>query len=489
MYEVNLRAFSQAGDLAGVTARLEEIQSLGANTLWLMPIHPIGQLNSVGQLGSPYSVMDYGVVSSEYGALSDLSTLVTDAHNRGMFVLMDWVANHTAWDHQWINAHPDWYSQNAQGQIIHPPGTNWMDVADLNYNSAAMRSAMISEMQYWVADVGIDGFRADAADFVPFDFWQQAITAVRSATQRPLLMLAEGARTDHYDAGFDLTWSFGFFGELDKVFNSSGSARLLGLKHNQEFSQIPAGKSILRYTTNHDESAWNATPPVLFGGLNASLAAYAAVIAYDGTPLVYNGQEIGWSNNVPIFSKSPLDWSTGQSTSEWYSDLLDIRESHEALRGGALTDRSNTEVAMVLRENQDDRVLVLINTRNFSASISVPSDWQGEWIDQFTGNSETLTASYSLDAYEVLFLSPPTAQPGDFDLDGDVDGADFFAWQRGVLTDPPNALDLLEWQTNYGNPVPQGATATPVPEPASVGLLFFTCTVLVGISRRSHSWR
>ncbi len=194
MYEVNLRAFSQTGDLAGVTARLDQIQSLGANVLWLMPIHPIGQDRSVGQLGSPYSVRDYGAVSSEYGSLSDLKTLVGAAHNRGMSVLMDWVANDTAWDNPWITAHPDWYTHNAQGQIISPAGTNWLDVADLDYSNTNMRAAMISQMQYWVTNAGIDGYRADAADFVPFDFWQQAIPAVRGVTSALCSCLPRGAQ-------------------------------------------------------------------------------------------------------------------------------------------------------------------------------------------------------------------------------------------------------------------------------------------------------
>ena len=464
MYEVNLRAFSQAGDLAGVTARLDEIQSLGANTLWLMPIHPIGQINKVGELGSPYSVQNYSVVSSEYGSEADLSTLVNAAHQRGMFVLMDWVANHTAWDHPWITAHPDWYTHNSQGEIISPPGTNWNDVADLNYDNTALRTAMIGEMQHWVDDVGIDGFRADAADFVPQDFWQQAITAVRGSTTRSLLMLAEGARDDHYAAGFDLTWGFDFYNTLQTVFNSSGSARLLGLTNAADYATIPGGKSILRFTTNHDESAWNATPPELFGSLEASLAAYAANIAFGGTPLVYNGQEIGWSDNVPIFSKALLDWSTGQETAEWYSELLQVRAAHSALRSGTFTDRSNTEVAAVLREDGTDQVLVLINTRNHASNVTIPTAWQGQWFDQFTGMAEQLAASYSLDPYQVLYLSaaPPTPL-GDFDFDGDVDGQDFLAWQRN-----PAVGSLADWQANYGLAPLQAATAIAVPEPATL---------------------
>lgn len=483
MYEVNLRAFSQAGDLAGVTARLDNIQSLGANTLWLMPIHPVGQVNSVGGLGSPYSIMDYGVVSSEYGSLSDLTTLVTEAHSRGMFVLMDWVGNHTAWDHPWITTHPDWYSQNGQGEIIHPPGTNWQDVADLNYDSAAMRSAMISEMQYWVTDVGIDGFRVDAADFVPYDFWEQAIPAVRGATERPLLMLAEGARDDHYAAGFDLTWGFSFFTAVERVFNSSRPATDLVFRHNQEFSSVPAGKSILRYTTNHDESAWNATPPDLFGGLDASLAAYAAVVAYGATPLVYNGQEIGWSENVPIFSKSPLDWNTGQVTEAWYSQLLAVHNNHPALRAGSIDDRSNNNIAMLMRKTAEDQVLVLVNTRDFTSSIQIPTEWQGEWFDLLTDNAEQLTALFSLDPYEVLYLSPtPSGQPGDFDLDGDVDGADFLAWQRGVSTNPPSASDLVDWQDFYSSSTPLSARSSAIPEPSA--LLLGVLAILTGLAAR-----
>lgn len=472
MYEVNLRAFSEAGDLAGVTARLDEIQALGANTLWLMPIHPIGEIKRVGQLGSPYSVRDYGVVSNEYGSQADLSLLIDAAHQRGMSVLMDWVANHTAWDHPWITAHPEWYTQNGQGQIISPPGTNWADVADLNYNSMALRAAMIDEMEYWVAEVGIDGFRADAADFVPHDFWEEAIPAVRAATERPLLMLAEGARADHYDAGFDLTWSFGFFDTLENVFTAGSSARLLRTKHLEEYSQIPAGKSILRYTTNHDESAWNATPPELFGSLEASLAAYAAVIAYGGTPLVYNGQEIGWSEDVPIFSKSPLDWSTGAETLDWYTRLLDIRASSPALQSGTLTDRSNADVAVVHRELAGDQVLVLINTRNALSSVPIPAMWQGQWFDQFTSASEQLTASFSLDPYQVLILSTaPVTMPGDFNWDGNVDGRDFLAWQRGESPIPFSAEYLAHWQANFGYTPQLAAVAIPEPSCIIVGMV------------------
>ena len=404
MYEVNLRAFSQAGDLNGVTARLDDIQSLGANVIWLMPINPVGQLNSAGGLGSPYAVADYTQVGSEFGTLGDLTNLVDQAHQRGMYVVMDWVANHTAWDNPWVTDHPDWYTQDGQGNIISPPGTNWTDVADLNYNNTDMRSAMVSAMQYWVTNAGIDGYRADTADYVPYDFWQQAIPAVRASTGRDMLMLAEGSRNDHYAAGFDLTYGWNFYGTVQNVFNSSAPATSLYQQYVSEFNAIPSDAGLLHFTTNHDESAWNQTPPALFGSLDASLAAYAVTVAYAGTPLVYTGQEIGWEDNISFFTKNPLDWSTGQDTEQWYTKLLNARAEHPALRKGELSDQSTSDVAFLVREYQNEQVIVLVNTRNAARQVSVPASLQGSWSDLLADQTASLGSTRSLAPYEVLVL-------------------------------------------------------------------------------------
>jgi len=175
MYEVNLRAFSANGNLQGVTSRLDEIKALGVNVIWLMPIHPVGILNGIN---SPYCVKDYKGVGTEYGTLEDVRTLTTEAHNRGMAVILDWVANHTSWDNPWIQ-NTDWYTKNNAGNIVHPPGTNWTDVADLNFDNSDMRLAMIDAMQYWILEANIDGFRCDYADGVPFSFWNQAINKLK----------------------------------------------------------------------------------------------------------------------------------------------------------------------------------------------------------------------------------------------------------------------------------------------------------------------
>ena len=169
MYEINERALSQSGDFNGIIERLDEIKALSVNVIWLMPIHPIGEINTVN---SPYCVRNYLEVNPEFGSLTDLKKLVKEAHKRDIAVIMDWVANHTAWDNPWIS-NTSWYTQ-VNGEIIHPAGTNWLDVADLNYSNTEMRQAMISAMKYWIEDIYIDGFRCDAADWIPFDFWKQA---------------------------------------------------------------------------------------------------------------------------------------------------------------------------------------------------------------------------------------------------------------------------------------------------------------------------
>ena len=202
MYQVNPRVFAPSNSLQAVISRLDTIQDLGVNVLWIMPIYPIGEVKSKN---SPYSVKDYKAVAPEYGTIDDLKQLVEECHNRGMGVILDWVANHTAWDNTWMAQHPEWYTHDQAGNIIYPPGTDWTDVADLNYDNVQMRDAMIDAMKFWVDSVGVDGFRCDVADQVPVDFWSDCIRTLRSAAApRALLMLAEGANPDNFTAGFDM---------------------------------------------------------------------------------------------------------------------------------------------------------------------------------------------------------------------------------------------------------------------------------------------
>lgn len=401
IYEVNLRAFSSTGDLQGVINRLTEIKALGINTIWLMPIYEEGVLNSVH---SPYSVKDYKKVSTEYGSLADLRTLTTQAHQLGISVILDWVANHTSWDNAWISGHPDWYSQNAAGNIIIPPGTNWNDVADLNFNNADMKLAMIDAMKYWVLEANVDGFRCDYADGVPFEFWQDAITTLNSISNRHLLFLAEGTRADHYTAGFHLTYGWNFYTACKNVWSGTTSSSLYNT-HLSEYTNTPAGKHKIRFTTNHDESAWDASPWSLFNGKAGALAASVSAIFMGGVPLIYSGQEVGRSTTTPFFTNSPINWTINQDMLQAYKDMLAFHNQSAAARKGTISNFVNSSNVLCIKKVLgSESVVIIVNVRNSTQSYAVPSPLTGTWTNALTNASYTLGSTVSLAPYQYILL-------------------------------------------------------------------------------------
>jgi glycosidase len=400
VYEVNLRAFSPEGTLQGVIEGLDHIRSLGVNVIWLMPIHPIGQVNSVN---SPYSVQDYLAVNPEYGTLDDLRQLTDAAHQRGMAVIMDWVANHTAWDHPWIS-NPGWHSTDDQGNIIIPPGTNWQDVADLNFSSFPMRQALTDAMRYWVLEANVDGFRCDYADGVPFDYWRTAIEELRAIPNRRLVMLAEGNRSDHYQAGFEMTYAWTYYARLKDVFNGQ-NANILYTTHTGEYAGVPQGKHLLRYTTNHDESAWDATPMTLFNGQQGALAAAVATTFMGGVPLIYTGQEVGRTATLPFFSQSPVDWTANPTMLAAYQDMMEVYGQSGAARKGSLVNHSSTNVVCFKKIWQGEELLVIVNIRNSSQNFSLPAAIQNTtWEDALSNTTVSLGEVQALAPYQFLIL-------------------------------------------------------------------------------------
>ena len=314
MYQVNPRVFAPEKSFKAVERRLDSIQALGINVVWFMPINEVGQEKSVN---SPYCVKDYKGVNPEFGTLDEFKALVATCHQKGMNVIIDWVANHTSWDNAWI-ANKEWYTQDEAGNIIFPAGTGWKDVADLNFDNQEMRLAMIEAMKFWVTEIGIDGFRCDAADFVPFDFWKQALDSLRAIPERSLLMLAEGKRRDHFDAGFDMNYSWDFLESLRDVFVKDAPAQELFATDKAEYDTIPVGKVKLRFTTNHDESA-KMSPIKEFGDMRGSMAAFVLTTYLHGGALIYGSQEAGYPEAINFFTYVPVDW-TGNS--ELYQDCL-----------------------------------------------------------------------------------------------------------------------------------------------------------------------
>lgn len=400
MYEVNLRAFSSTGDIQGVINKLDHIEDLGVNVIWLMPIHPVGEVNSVN---SPYSVKDYKAVGPEYGTLDDLRNLTDAAHARGMAVIMDWVANHTAWDNEWIE-NKSWYTQDANGNIIHPPGTNWLDVADLNFNNQEMRAAMTDAMKYWLYEANIDGFRCDYADGVPFDFWHKAWQTMNAIPERDFIFFAEGTRKDHFTAGFDLNFGWQFYGAVKDVFDGQ-PVNVMFTAHNNEYAGVPAGKHWVRFTTNHDESAWDATPIVLFNGANGALAASVVTLFTGGTPLIYGSQEVGTVNNVPFFSNSTINWDNNPQMLADYQTMIQFYATSEAAKRGQNTIFPHSDIACFRKTYNNDDILIITNLRNATISFTVPSALENtSWTDVMTAGSISLNGQIALEPYQFYIL-------------------------------------------------------------------------------------
>lgn len=403
IYQVNIRAFSPQGNLAGVSARLDSIKALGVNVIYLMPIYPVGTLKSVN---SPYCIKEDTLVNPEFGTLADLRTLVDGAHSRNMSVMLDWIGNHTAWDHPWITSHKDWYLQDAGGNIISPPGMGWSDVAQLNFANAAMRLAQISAMQYWVYAANIDGYRCDYADGPPADFWKQAIDTLRRISTHKLLLLAEGSRSANFTAGFDFNFGMGFFGQLENIYSSNRTALTIDSLNQVEYNNAANGQQVVRYTTNHDVNSSDGTPLELFGGESGSMAAFTIVALMKSVPMIYSGQEVGMASRLTFpFTSVKIDWSKNAAVTNAYKKVLTVRNNSDAIRRGVLTAYSSSDVCAFTKTLAAEKVFVVVNLRNAQVHYSVPASLvSNDWKNLSDGSAVAVGADILLQPYECKML-------------------------------------------------------------------------------------
>lgn len=373
MYEVNPRVFSSSQNLTGITSRLDSIKGLGTNVVWLMPIYQTGTDRSVG---SPYAIKDYLKIHPDYGTIDDLRALVEKAHGLGMAVMLDWVANHTAWDHAWMR-NSGWYETDANGNVIIPPGTNWQDVAELNYDNANMRMEMIEAMKYWILEANVDGYRCDYAEGVPLDFWQAAIDTLRNIPDREILLFAEASDKKLLSTGFDMTFGWAFYGKLWEVYNNGSSAGEIYLAHKSEYNGLAAGKHIVRWTSNHDENAWENTPLETFQGEDGAFGAFVLAATMGGVSLIYNGQEVGETQKLPFFEGNftSIAWNLNPVYAATYKRLMIFRAQSEAIRGGILQNYTNPDVSAFVREGANEEVLVLVNVRDSQSEFVVPDEF------------------------------------------------------------------------------------------------------------------
>jgi glycosidase len=390
IYEIFVRDFSPTGDFRGVIRGLDRVQGVGANVIWLMPIYPVGVANRKGTLGSPYAVRDYRAVNPEFGTSADFSALVQAVHARGMKLILDWVPNHTAWDNVWTTQHPKFYVRNAGGGLTVPRDdkgklTDWTDVAQLDYRNPEMRRAMIDAMRYWLVQYGIDGFRVDAAGFVPDDFWKEALPQVRASVPRPILLLAEWGDVKMHRLGFDLTYAWDSYGRLKAVWDSVPASRFVR-QELADLETVPAGGMRLRFTTNHDETAWDNPPVVRFKSVAGARAAYVAMALLPGRPLIYDGQEVESPQKLPLFERDPIVWDQPQAATAlaFYKHVEQLSRTDPAFVSGNFLAIDTSAPADVIAYRRGDAV-VLVNARSREVKFTMTGVRVDGWTDRLSG--------------------------------------------------------------------------------------------------------
>jgi len=365
IYEIYPRSFSATGDFNGITAQLDSLQDLGVNILWLMPIHPIGEKLRKGTLGSPYAVRDYYAINPEFGTTNDFHQLVKEAHARGLRVVLDIVANHTAWDNVLVAQHPEFYKQDANGRII-PPVAEWTDVAGLNYANPQLREYLIAMLKYWVKEFDVDGFRCDVAHMVPVDFWGQARAGLEQ-TKPDILLLAEASTPALLVKAFDFDYAWPFHATLNKVLLEGAPATDLRRTWEESRRRFPQGSLHMYISDNHDEAR-----AVARFGIRGALAAQVLIFTLDGVPLLYNGMEAGdatESGDPALFEKMPVFWKPKERPPlrDIYRDLIKLRKEYAPFRSDRVTWlRSSNEADLVtfMRHDNTDEFVVVINFSN-----------------------------------------------------------------------------------------------------------------------------
>ncbi|WP_225009386.1 alpha-amylase family glycosyl hydrolase [Novosphingobium percolationis] len=380
IYEVNIRQYTPEGTFRAFEKHLPRLRKMGVDVLWIMPVNPIAKKERKGSLGSYYAVSDYKAVNPEYGDMADFRHLVAAAHAQGFKVILDWVANHTGWDHVWVEQHPDWYKRNAQGELEGYHYTDlsdhheevWADVIGLDYSKPAVREGMIDAMRYWLKEADIDGFRCDVAWTLPVAFWDQARVELEQV--KPVFMLAEADTPEMQARAFDMTYDWKLYHLLIDVARGKADATDLAKLYADPPRRYPQGAYRMTFTSNHDENSWNGTDRELYGDGADAMAVLAATLP--GMPLVYSGQEDGLNKRLKFFDKDPIVWGKFDRV-PFYARLLALKHGHPALESGMergnlrLIETGNPKVFAFRRVKGKDRVTVAVNLSGAPARVTL----------------------------------------------------------------------------------------------------------------------
>ena len=408
IYEANIRQYSESGKFEDFTKDIYKLKDLGVKIIWLMPIHPISKTNRKGTLGSYYSISDYKAVNPEFGNKDDLDKLIKEAHKHDMLVILDWVANHTGWDHKWIKNKPDYYTKNEYGEITDPinPTTGeswgWTDVADLNFDNMEMQNEMIKAMEYWVKEYDIDGYRLDAAHSCPVSFWKKSIERLKKI--KNVLMLAE---SDGYHTGgfelielFDMSYNWSGHHVLNRIYKKENNSEDLKLNINRNLNDYSSKHVLMNFTSNHDENTWAGT---VFDRYGDGAKTFAALTYFlPGIPLIYNGQEYGLNKRLEFFEKDFIAKKQSDFY-EFYSNLNSLKKENNILD-------IDSEIKFEIIETNNKNLICYKRTKN-NDSMYFVANLSEESQEINTEFSETLK---SLNSDKMISLKKNSLEPWEY---------------------------------------------------------------------------
>ncbi|HEX7645287.1 MAG TPA: alpha-amylase family glycosyl hydrolase [Burkholderiaceae bacterium] len=398
IYEANIRQYSPEGSFKEFEKHLPELKAMGVGVIWIMPINPIGQVNRKGTLGSYYAVRDYTAVNPELGTPEDFHHLVNAIHAQGMKVIIDWVANHTAWDHDWAKTHPDYYVHDDKGNFV-PPVPDWHDVIKLDYRNLQLRAAMIAAMKYWVTDYDVDGFRCDVAAMVPVDFWNEARAELDQV--KPVFMLAEAFEPALQEHAFDMTYGWQFKDLFNGIAQGKKTVADLDAYLNGEEKQYNPNSYRMLHITNHDLNSWEGTEFDRLGDATETFLVLSNVIK--GMPLIYSGQEAGNHKALAFFERDPIEWKDHKFRG-LYTKLFQLKKTNKALwnglSGGELVRAHTTNDKAVFaftRSKDGNEVIGIFNLSSKPQTVTIADKTMaGGFTDPISGTGVVLHSPLKL---------------------------------------------------------------------------------------------
>lgn len=410
LYELNVRQFSEEGSFRAVEKQIPRLKKMGIDMIWLMPVHPIGTVNRKGSLGSYYSVKDYLGINPEFGTEEDFRHLVSVVHEHGMYVILDWVANHSSWDNPLVTKHPDWYARSRNGEFQSTPWRDYDDIIDFDYRNPELRKYMTEALKFWIREYDIDGYRCDVASFVPVDFWENARAELEDL--KPVFMLAEAEDKELHRKAFDATYNWTLWNILHQIAVSNKSVRSLSEAYIAEHLSIFPKEGIrLNFTDNHDKNSWEGDQYSNFGPALKAVTVFTVMM--DGMPLVYNGQEAGLDRSLKFFERDPIVWKKHENEAI-YTTLFGLKHQNQALwngsRGGEMVRIMNDQPDQVIsfvREKNGDKVLTFINLSKENVNVKCDTSLDpGVYENLFTGRSQQVLQKMTLamDPWEYVVL-------------------------------------------------------------------------------------